>query len=158
MGKMKNRFKILQLCFLAALLCIAPISANANNGMSGIGIIIGNPTGISLKFPNDKETHFNAVISWALKNDPDIYLHVDYIFKTFAPIAFTQQFSMTPIIGVGGRLESTHGNSGIRLPFGLTHKLQKNPIEFLIEIIPALDIFPATDFNVGVAFAVRYLF
>jgi hypothetical protein len=153
---MKN--KISMLCLLVALFWIAPNPANANNGMSGIGIIIGNPTGISLKFPNDEKTHFNAVISWSLKNDPDIYLHVDYIFKTLTPIAFTQQFSMTPIIGIGGRLESTHGNSGIRLPFGLTHKLQKKPIEFLIEIIPALDVFPATDFNVGVAFAVRYLF
>jgi hypothetical protein len=132
--------------------------AEAADNSSGIGIILGSPTGISFKFLDKGPSHFNSALGWSFKKETDIYIHTDYIFNRFKPIRFSRNFYMIPTMGIGGRLETKDGNLAVRAPFGLSYDFIENPFDIFIEIVPTLDLIPATDFEVRAALAVRYLF
>ena len=153
--KIKNKFVWASLFLI--LVCSTNILA-AGNKSSGIGIILGNPTGLSFKFLDTRSTHFNAALSWSFKNKTNLYLHTDFIFKRFDPVRFSTNFSMVPTMGIGGRLKTKAGRLGLRVPFGLSYNFKENPFDLFIEITPTLDLVPATDFEIGAALAVRYLF
>ena len=71
---------------------------------------------------------------------------------------FSPIFLWCPRRGIGGRLKTKDGRLGLRVPFGLSYNFKENPFDLFIEITPTLDLVPATDFEIGAALAVRYLF
>ena len=150
--------KVLTVSFLLILFCISNLVAKPGNHSSGIGLVLGNPTGFSFKFSDTGSTHFNAALSWSLKKETNLYLHTDYIFKRFSPVHFSPKFSMTPTMGIGGRIETKEGELGLRIPLGLYHKFKENLFDLFIELAPTLNLVPKTDFEIGAALAVRYLF
>ncbi len=128
------------------------------NERSGVGIILGNPTGLSFKFLDNKATHFNAALSWSFKKESDLHIHVDYIFKRFNSIRFSRNFAMSPTMGIGSRLKTKEGEIAVRVPFSLLYNFKENPFDIFLEIVPTLDLVPATNFEIGAALALRYLF
>ena len=150
--------KAIKIFLVLIILSSTAVFARTGNESSGIGIVLGTPTGLSFKFLDNRSTHFNAALSWSFKKDSNLYLHIDYIFKKFNPIRFSSIFSMTPSMGIGGRLKTNDGQLGLRVPFGLYYSFKENPFDIFFELVPTLDLIPATDFEIGAALAVRYLF
>ena len=149
--------KLIKISLLLGLVCATNIFATGNKS-SGIGIILGNPTGLSFKFLDTRSTHFNAALSWSFKKETDLHIYTDYIFKRFNTVRFSPNFSMTPTMGIGGRLKTNDGKLGLRVPFGLSYNFKEIPFDLFLELAPTLDLVPATDFEIGAALAMRYLF
>ena len=141
------------------VLFIAFISqAKTRSTSSGIGIILGNPTGISLKLFDTGQTHFNGAVGWSLDKQRYLYLHGDYIFKRFVSYTPTSDFYLQPYMGFGFRLKTKKDALGFRIPLGIGYDFKSIPMDAFLEIAPTLDLIPATDFDLGIAIAFRYLF
>jgi len=155
---LNNSKKIILISFVLTLFGTSHVFAKTGNESSGIGIILGTPTGLSSKFLDNGSSHFNAALGWSFKKESDLYIHTDYILKYFNPIRFSPNFSMTPTMGIGGRLKTKDGELGLRIPFSIHYTFKESPFDIFFEIVPTLDLIPATDFEIGAALAFRYLF
>ncbi|MBN1897938.1 MAG: DUF3996 domain-containing protein [Spirochaetes bacterium] len=140
---------------LIALMAVFIISfmgttAQASNSGTGIGIIIGEPTGLSLKFGN-----FPVLgIAWSF--DEYIHLHCDYWLKNAYLGGPFDWF-----IGVGGKLliyESGKDDNiglGLRIPIGLQLFVVDN-LEIFGEVAPGILLIPNTDFDIDAGIGLRF--
>lgn len=148
------------LFFILSIQCFA----QRNMYKNGVGLIVGHPdVGISIKFLNSGYRHFNGAIAWSSgrndkNNDGYLYLHADYIFKKWR-IFNRSATNFETYIGGGLQLKTgSDASFGIRIPFGLAYVFSEVPFDTFIELVPQIGLIPDTDFDIGAAFAIRFLF
>ncbi len=157
--------RVIIISILIILFCFGTVKAQ-DKGF-GIGIILGEPTGLSLKFWTTYSTAFDVAAAWSFINGSAVHLHADYLFHNFGLIKL--DFDQLPIYyGVGGRIKFVEveddGNDkskyrlGVRIPIGLNYLPSRIPLDFFIEIVPLLDLIPKTDFNINGGIGFRYFF
>jgi hypothetical protein len=124
----------------------------------GIGIIVGEPTGISLKNWLSHNTAFDAGVAWSFEGDGDFHLHADYLIHNFN--VFKPRKGRLPLYyGVGGRLKfSSKTRLGVRGVIGIDYLFAKAPFDVFLEVVPILDLVPGTDFKFNAALGFRYFF
>jgi hypothetical protein len=154
--------------FFIVLHTAAPALA-AQNGI-GLGVIVGEPTGVSFKTWIDSSTAIDAAAAWSFSENDSFQFHLDYLIHPFAmPKPPEIRGTVSFYYGIGGRLklkESDSGQSrnetddlvGIRFPLGFSHILPTVPVELFAEIVPILDLAPDTDADVNAAVGARYYF
>ena len=137
----------------------------------GVGVILGEPTGLSVKKWTAPDRAFDAAAAWSFSDHDSFQFHADYLIHHFdilepAPTSCRVAF----YYGAGGRVKlrdnNDHGNDhaenddrvGLRIPFGLTCLFNKTPLEFFAELAPILDVVPETEGNINGAFGLRYYF
>jgi hypothetical protein len=152
-----NRLKY-YVCFYFLFFSFSTGFAETGRSSGGLGIILGNPTGISIKFLDNGATHFNAALSWSFDKDSYFHIHGDYIFSKYNLAHSGRRTNLQTFIGFGVQVETRHDNLALRLPLGIAYNFTDIPIDTFIELVPALELIPATDFHLGIALAIRYLF
>jgi hypothetical protein len=132
------------------------INSNAQ-GKYGLGIIVGEPTGISGKMKISSENAFDAAIGWSFNKYSALHLHADYLYNV---VKLGQDFPL--YVGVGGRIKMSNGNDdsrlGARFPVGVVYQPSSKPFDIFIETVPMLNLTPKTDFDWNAAAGVRYYF
>ncbi len=128
----------------------------AQNKGTGLGIILGEPTGISFKQWTTTTTAFDAAVAWSFTNKGALLLHADHLWHNFALI----QSNVPVYYGIGARVKFRKDNTrlGVRIPLGIAYHLQEAPIEFFLEVVPIMDLVPATEFKFAAAIGGRYYF
>jgi hypothetical protein len=146
--------KIYLIVLLATL--ISPIYAQYRG--FGLGIILGEPTGISAKLTTNHISALDFAAAWSFKDQGHLLLQVDHIWQNFDLIQVPS--GRLPLYyGIGGRvIFSNDPLVGIRIPIGLDYQFEREPLDIFIEIVPILDIIPATKFNMGGGLGVRFWF
>jgi hypothetical protein len=130
--------------FLAAAVALAfAAPASAQGGGIGVGLIAGEPTGLTLKFPLSGNTAIDVAIgpdADGFDDDSDGQLHADWLIAP-AIIARGNGVTIPLYLGVGGVLEfDDNGNAddevdfGLRMPVGVAFELQRVPLEFFVEV------------------------
>ena len=123
----------------------------------GLGIILGEPTGLSCIFEN-----FIALgLAWSLENY--IHIHVDcwLLHKDLYE-------SFMWFIGAGGKLkiftelsnrqeQDTSFALGIRIPVGVQFVFEEH-FELFIEAAPGVQLYPATEFDIDAGLGLRFHF
>ncbi len=140
---------------ILTIICVNGISQG--NGL-GLGLILGEPTGISAKFWTNTKNSLDAALAWSFVHDGALYLHGDYVWHNFKLIHISQG-KLPFYYGIGARLVA--GNNavlGTRIPLGLNYLFHSIPLDTFIEIVPILDLLPATRFWVNAAIGIRYFF
>lgn len=124
----------------------------------GIGVILGEPTGISLKAWNSRTTAIDAAAAWSFKEEGKLHLHMDYLFHNFK--LFKARNGKLPLYyGIGVRVKfEEETRVGVRFPVGICYIFRETPIDIFFEIVPLLDLTPETDFNFNASIGVRYFF
>ena len=138
----------------------------------GIGIIIGEPTGLSAKKWISKTTAIDAAAAWSFADYSSFQLHVDYLWHNYDLIK-TKELpgQLSVYYGIGGRIKLKSGNGGsgkdnkdedtrigVRVPVGLSYTLKENPVELFAEVVPLLDVVPETKLGIGIGIGARYYF
>jgi hypothetical protein len=159
--------------FIAAALFPSTCAMAQSSGF-GAGLILGEPTGISLKGWISEDRAIDGAVAWSLHSGSYISLHADYLFHNMDLIKINK--GRLPLYyGPGLRLRSWTGDRywdrggwhhydggraglGIRFPVGLDYLPEKTPVDVFLEIVPALDLVPETDFDITGAIGVRYWF
>ena len=146
----------------------------AQEKRTGLGIIIGEPTGISFKTWLNNDRAIAAALAWRLWRGNAFHIHGDYLFHDHDLIGVSRG-SLPIYYGVGLRLRSWSGGRywhrgryheydhghfdlGVRFPVGLSYIFGGAPLDIFLEIVPTLDLVPATTFDLGGGLGIRYWF
>ena len=148
---------------LASLLFICVVASGQPDGI-GIGIIAGEPTGVSIKKWIDSRSAIDRALAWSFVDEGSFQIHTDYLRHNFS---FTKEMKgrMPLYYGVGARIKlkgngkgSDDARLGVRIPLGLTYLFEEESIDAFVEVVPILDITPETDIKINAAIGVRYYF
>jgi len=148
--------KMILLCLTPLLLSAADISGPA--GSFGVGIMMGEPTGISLKSWLTRSNAWDGGIAWGFGEGGALYLHGDYLWHQFNLIS-VDEGKLPLYYGVGGRvLFADKSHLGVRGVVGLDYMFARVPVDIFLELAPILDLVPETDFIINGALGFRYFF
>lgn len=120
----------------------------------GVGVILGEPTGLSLSFGR-----FPVLgIAWSIDNF--LHLHIDYWLineKLGGPTLW--YFGLGGQLGLMGSYGDKENGFGLaaRFPLGLQWWLSKR-FELFVEAVPGFQILPATGFAWDAGLGLRYHF
>jgi hypothetical protein len=124
----------------------------------GLGVIIGEPTGISFKYWNDAASAIDGAVAWSFGDESAFHLHADYLLHAFEVIKVSQG-ALPLYYGIGVRLKlQKKDNMGIRIPFGIAYHFKNAPLDVFFEIVPVLELIPSTELSFNGAFGLRYYF
>jgi hypothetical protein len=150
----------LRSAFLIALFSIFSLSAHAQGKTNdlGAGIILGEPTGISAKWWNSGDRAIDLAVAWSTGRNDRFNLHGDYLIHRFDLIS-VDAGKLPVYYGIGARAGfGDQVDLGVRIPVGIAYQFPNDPFELFFEIVPVLNLYPATDFDANGGFGVRYYF
>jgi len=123
----------------------------------GLGIILGEPTGLSLKKWIGKTTAIDAAVAWSFKQD-SFHVHADYLLHNFS-LFEVKKGKLLLYYGLGGSLSTeAEVRVGVRIPVGLSYSIEDTHLETFFEIAPLLDLTPGTEFSLMGGIGIRYFF
>lgn len=153
---------------MGALLMFA-VGVQAEDGI-GVGVILGEPTGISVKKWISKDRAIDAAAAWSFSENESFQFHADYLIHNFDLLQTGNVGGKLPVyFGIGGRIKLENNDNGrgrnnndallgVRVPFGISYLFAKAPVDIFAEIVPVLDIVPGTDFDINGAIGARFYF
>ncbi len=149
---------------LLALCCtvcfIVPLHAQ-DRGL-GIGVIVGDPTGLSAKIWTTQRNALQFALAWRTQ-DPFLGTRVsfsgDYLWHSFDAIKSTERFPVFYGAGLelasGGGFESALGIRGV---VGIAWLSRTAPFDIFIQVVPVLVMTPSTDLELGAGIGARFFF
>jgi len=144
--------------FMAVILSTAAV---ARDGDFGLGVIIGEPTGLSAKAWLSSKSAVDFAAAWSFEKHAKFHLHADYLLHSFRLIK-VEKGELPLYFGVGGRLilrEHDHDDLvGIRIPVGLEYFFDELPLDVFVEVVPVVNLAPDTDADMDGGIGIRYMF
>ncbi len=137
-------------------LCAAP-DAQARDGI-GLGIIVGEPSGASMKYWLDDTIAIDAALAFSLSDNNPFEFHTDYLMHS--GMSGKNSSALQSYYGVGARITSDNNDThlGIRIPIGVSYMFPDVPVDLFAEIAPVLDVTPDVDLDLSGAIGIRYYF
>jgi len=124
-------------------------------------MIVGEPTGISLKAWLGDDTALAGAAAWSVTQDEEenaYHFHTDYLHHAFH--VFQVEKGRMPLfygIGVGVETEEeTRFNA--RIPLGISYMFETAPVDIFFQMVPMLDLVPSTDIDFNAGAGVQYYF
>lgn len=123
----------------------------------GLGVMIGEPTGLSAKMWTGEKTALDAGLAWSFVGHGYIRIHTDVLVHNFSIEVTTGKLPV--YIGLGAKLLlSSELGMGIRVPLGIAYWFESAPIDIFLEVVPGLNLLPATGLGIDGAVGIRYFF
>ena len=129
---------------LAIIVTCLNIQAKAQDRGFGLGVILGEPTGLSGKYWLDDRSAVDGALAWSFYHGSSFHLHLDYLMHSRD--AFDTKEPLLLYYGVGGRLKSSdtkysaNTQFGIRGVIGVDYLVRTAPIDLFLEVSPILDL------------------
>ena len=150
------RTKIFPLLILASFLFANVSQAQTDGRNFGLGLILGSPTGFSVKTWMNSQTAWSGGLAWSVRSDEDLHLHLDFLWHNHDTI---DEPGAAFYYGIGGRLGlGSDARLGARVPVGITYVFEDDPFDVFLELAPVLDVVPATEFSLQGGIGARYYF
>ncbi|NTW68891.1 MAG: hypothetical protein HGB23_03465 [Chlorobiaceae bacterium] len=144
-------------CITSLLAACSGSDVFAREGV-GVGLIVGEPTGVSMKYWLDKSTAIDAALAVSLSDNNPFQFHADYLVhskKSITPSELKGRFPW--YYGIGGRIKNNHETTvGVRIPVGITYLFADTPIDLFAEIAPVLDVAPTVRLGLNGAAGIRF--
>jgi hypothetical protein len=147
-----------RIALFVAILVVLGTATAWTEGDFGLGIVLGQPTGISAKYWLSVRSSIDGAAAWSFVHKGSLYLHVDYQYYVF-DLASVQSGRLGFFLGLGGRLLFADDfNLGLRVPLGLIYLFSDLPLDVFLEVVPIMELLPATAASGGAAIGLRYYF
>ncbi len=163
--------KILCLGSLSLLLSLAPLTASTaradSKGVFGAGLIVGEPTGLSVKYYLGGDTAIDGAVGGAFLGK-GLQVHGDFLWHPWL-LESKPAFELPAYVGLGARVLDRNGGGGdqdhlrigARFVGGLLFDFTEVPLDVFIEVAGVLDYRTkgspfGVDINLGAG--VRYYF
>ena len=141
-------------------------SSSAEEGhWLGVGLLLGEPSGLSAKFFTTQETGFQIHVAYSIPNE-SYYVTVDYLFDVLPILDDGYEFLLAWYLGLGisvgeqvfhqGELPRTF--VGARAPIGLRMLFEGVSLELYAEAGPGVIVTPTIEFDLSGGIGVRYCF
>lgn len=143
-----------------ALAVLSPSFARAEGpGPFGVGIVIGDPTGLSGNYRLSPQRSIDAALAWSFGSNPGFEIHSDYLWRR-PGLLRAENVKFDLHYGIGARLLSLSNSNvsdktrfGPRLPIGLASNFNQQALEVFAEVALVMNVIPATsadlDFGIG---------
>jgi len=151
---------ILAAALAAFVSFFAVANAQAQVSTFGLGVIVGEPTGIDAKWFLNDTNALEGALAWSLSNDNNLHIQVDYLHHQYDWIV-PKKGRIPVYFGLGGRVEFRQNADdlwGLRIPVGIAYEFADAPFDLFGEIVPLLELFPDTDFTLEGAIGARFWF
>jgi hypothetical protein len=145
-----------RLVVLFVVLSFAP--ARADTGQFGLGLIVGQPTGITGAYELSDHTALDAALGLGFFNDRNFYAHLEFDYYLPTLIRW-EPADLSAYVGIGGFfIAHNDPGFGARAPFGLSLDFNNAPIQVFLEASLLLLIVPDSALDVRGALGFRYYF
>ena len=142
-----------------SLLFITNINFAQQKGF-GLGVVLGEPTGISAKYWLSSGTALDFGLGYSFTSSKSLFdFYADYVFHSSDMINSTENFVV--YYGPGARLkikEDSDSRLGVRGVIGILWLPRGTNFDLFVEVAPILDIIPATKFDFSGGIGGRYFF
>lgn len=137
-----------------------PYSGPQLSHPTGIGMILGEPTGVSFKHWISRKSAIDAAFAWSFAGPGDeLHIHADYLWHTPLKSADPAVRRTDFYIGIGGRIRfESDSRFGARGVLGFDHFVKDAPLDIFVEFAPILDLAPATGMSANGGIGLRYFF
>lgn len=146
---------------IVLFLVIVPLAcavAKAQDRGFGLGVMLGEPTGITGKYWIDGKKAIDGAVAWSFGDESAFHLHGDFLFHT-SNLVKEEASKLLAYYGIGGRVKfADESKAGVRIPLGLNYIPSTAPVDVFFEIVPILNLAPSTDLNLNAALGIRYFF
>jgi hypothetical protein len=167
--------RVLLLIVVFSFVAAASSARAQRGGDFGLGIIIGDPTGLSGKGFVSETNAIDFAVGLAFIGNGHLQVHADYLWhfdiKRWSSAQLDLHLGVGPKLGlrVGDR-DGPPGSGpgrgrrdgwvgiGARAPFGLTMRFFEAPFDVFVEIAAGLWLVPKPDFDLDAAIGGRYWF
>lgn len=155
--------------FIAAILMLAVFARAGEDGI-GLGVILGEPTGVSFKTWISARSAVDAAAAWSFTENASFQFHADYLYHPFSvPKPREVRGRVSFYYGLGGRIKNKEAGGlkernisdnllGIRFPLGFSFFPGRAGVELFAELVPVLDVAPETHADMNGAIGARYYF
>ena len=150
--------KVILLVSMVLLFC--SVKSYSQEKGFGLGVMIGEPTGISGKYWLNETNALDFSLAYSFVHDKSaVSLHGDYLFHL--PHLIKSELNLPFYYGFGGRIhfnnksKSTIGARGVAGIMWIPNSL---PIDTFFEIAPVFNLFPETSLQLDLAIGCRYYF
>lgn len=131
------------------------LHAQYRPGSTELGVVLGEPTGVSIQVWQSGRTAIDGALAWSLGRNDKIHIHADYLKHDQLSV---DRGSLTFFYGIGARaILADDARFGARIPVGLHYVIPDSRITLFFEVAPIFDLMPATDFDVNGGIGVRYI-
>lgn len=156
------------------VLTVSSFAVKAQSSGFGLGLMIGDPTGVSGKlWLSDGDRALDFGLAWGVYGRY-VHVHADYLFHNNSLITVSKG-TLALYYGPGVRVRSWSGGRywnrgkwedydgsrlgvGARFPVGLDYMFEGAPVDVFLEVVPSLDLVPSTAFDFDAAIGARYWF
>lgn len=152
---------------LTGLLLVQPGTVAAQDTQSvpqektfGAGLMVGEPTGASLKFWLSKVSAIDAVVGVKLDDDNDFAAHADYLYH-FNDVVVFDHSRFAAYFGGGPQFQVRNHQDdlfSIRAVVGLDYIFDDIPVDVFVEVGPLFDVSPDDDVSVTGGAGARFWF
>jgi len=150
-------------------LLIPLILALASNALAfdgkkrfGIGVIAGDPDGITGKFRLKNNRAIDFGFGWKTSGDKEYQFYGNYLIYKYGLIEVPQ--GKLPIyFGAGARFityseDDKDSEFGLRIPVGIEYIFWESQLGAFLELVPVLCLTPDTEFEFGGGIGIRFFF
>ena len=139
---------------------VMPVSGINEPGSLGVGAMLGEPIGLSVKYWLSDKTAVDGGVGYSFEDEDGCQLHADVLFHKF-DLWRADTRDLPVYVGVGGRVKFVdHGDNhaGIRIPVGVSYLMRTQRLELFAEVAPVLDVAPATTLEWNGEVGIRFYF
>jgi len=137
----------------------------------GLGVILGEPTGVSAKLWTSSVNAFDFGLGWSIGGDrignyngtydggSRVHFHMDYLWHTFDAFNSTERLPL--YYGIGGRINSGAGydaSAAVRGVFGIAWLPHNTAMDVFFELVPSLQLTSSMLFGLDAGIGARYFF
>jgi hypothetical protein len=138
---------------------LAVDSKAGHAGNLGAGVMVGAPTGLTVKYWATDMFAFDGAAAWHFGSDDRLQLHGDALWHYLLPGINPSEGVLPVYIGAGFRVLAGHDSTGgIRIPIGISYLFAGAPLEAFAEVAPVVEFAPDTDADVDGGIGLRVYF
>lgn len=141
------------------LMATTKISFAQESGL-GVGVILGEPTGLCGKYWLDNSNAVDFGIAAGLFGENSGFsVHADYLYHNMDMIQWDYKLPVYYGFGVRMRFPTNNQlNLGVRGVVGIMMFINQYPMDVFFEIAPSFRLLPTTGLNLDLAIGTRYYF
>lgn len=136
----------------------SPQQAQAQDSGFGLGVMLGDPAGLSGKFWLNGSQAIDFGVGFGIIEGDGVAGHVDWLWHR--PLKSLPRARFDLYFGIGPKIAAFRDNVwlGARAPVGLDFLFTRVPLDVFVEIAAGLWIVERTRFDIDTAVGVRYWF
>jgi hypothetical protein len=142
-----------KLLVILAIALFGTMAQAQQSGQTGLGFMLGNPTGVTAKKWLSDTQAIDAVAGFSFGKHTNFSLHSDYLWHSKDALYYQDETPLDLYYGLGGSIQL-----GLRLPIGVSRTISESKADMFGEIAPIFDFVDAKRIEIHLAFGARYYF